>query len=124
MMGEQDEQNINLLAEALADVLNKENALIVSSTDLSHFYPYDKAALLDRVVVNDINAFNEEKLITDLDRKRCEMCGGGPAIAAMKAARLMGADQSKVLIYRNSGDVTGDKSQVVGYLSAVIYKNK
>jgi AmmeMemoRadiSam system protein B len=124
MMGNQDSENITLLAEALADGLKDENALIVASTDLSHFYSYDKAALLDRIVVNDINEFNEEKLIDDLDRKRCEMCGGGPASVAMKAARFLGADRSKVLIYRNSGDVTGDKSQVVGYLSAIIYKSK
>jgi AmmeMemoRadiSam system protein B len=122
MMGDQSKENIAVLAEALAQELQNKNALIVASTDLSHFYPYDKAALLDHIVVNDINAFNEDKLIDDLDRKRCEMCGGGPAAAAMKAARLLGANRSKVLIYRNSGDVTGDKGEVVGYLSSVLYK--
>jgi AmmeMemoRadiSam system protein B len=123
IMGEQDKENITILAEALGHVLKNKNALIVASTDLSHFYPYDKATLLDRIVVNDINAFNEDKLIEDLHRKRCEMCGGGPAAAAMKAARLLGANRSKVLLYRNSGDVTGDKGQVVGYLSSVLYKS-
>jgi AmmeMemoRadiSam system protein B len=122
MMGEQDKENITVLAEALAHVLKDKKALTVASTDLSHFYNYDKAALLDRVVIDDINAFNEDKLIDDLHRKRCEMCGGGPAAAAMKTARLLGADKSKVLLYRNSGDVTGDKGQVVGYLSSVLYK--
>jgi len=122
MMGDQEKENITMLAEALGHVLRNKNALIVASTDLSHFYNYDRAALLDRVVIDDINAFNEDKLIDDLNRKRCEMCGGGPAIAVMKAARLLGANRSKVLIYRNSGDVTGDKGQVVGYLSSVLYK--
>jgi AmmeMemoRadiSam system protein B len=122
MMGDQEKENITMLAEALGHVLRNKNALIVASTDLSHFYNYDRAALLDRVVIDDINAFNEDKLIDDLNRKRCEMCGGGPAIAVMKAARLLGANRSKVLIYRNSGDVSGDKGQVVGYLSSVLYK--
>ena len=67
-------------------------------------------------------AFNEDKLFDDLDKNRCEMCGGGTAIAAMKAARLLGANKSEILSYRNSGDVFGEKSEVVGYLSAVQYK--
>lgn len=123
MMGEQDLKTIEALADALAHVLKKKSALIVASTDLSHFYTYDKASILDRVVIDDINAFNEEKLMDDLTLNRCEMCGGGPAAAVMKAARFLGATQSKVLIYRNSGDVTGDKGQVVGYLSSVLYKS-
>ena len=50
------------------------------------------------------------------------MCGGGPAIVAMKASRLLGATKSQVLLYRNSGDISGDQSEVVGYLSAVFIK--
>ena len=94
----------------------------MASTDLSHFYNYDRAALLDEVVVENVRNFDEEKLLSDLNADRCEMCGGGPAIVAMKASKLLGADKSDVLLYRNSGDVTGDKSEVVGYMSAVLYK--
>lgn len=122
VMGGQGRENIEALANGLAAVLKDRSALIVASTDLSHFYEYDRAVLLDMVVIEDVNTFNEDKLFNDLDKNRCEMCGGGTAIAAMKAARLLGANKSEILSYRNSGDVFGEKSEVVGYLSAVQYK--
>ena len=53
-----------------------------------------------------------------------EACGGGPIVAAMIAAERLGANQAKVLKYANSGDVTGDKSRVVGYGAAVFYADK
>jgi len=122
VMGDQNKDNINALAKGLFEVLQNKKALIVASTDLSHFYNYDRATLLDEVVVENVKNFDEEKLLSDLSADRCEMCGGGPAIVAMKASKMLGADKSDVLLYRNSGDVTGDKSEVVGYMSAVIYR--
>jgi len=122
VMGEQNHENIEALSSGLAEVLKDKKALIVASSDLSHFYNYDKASLLDEVVVDSINNFDEEKLFSDLQAQRCEMCGGGPVMVTMKACRKLGANKSEVLLYRNSGDVTGDKSEVVGYLSAVMYK--
>ena len=51
------------------------------------------------------------------------MCGGAPAVAVLKAALARGADRVKILKYSDSGDITGDKSSVVGYVAAVIYKS-
>ncbi len=122
VMGNQDHANIMVLADALTELLQGKQALIVASSDLSHYHSSDKANVLDNVVVEHINNFDEDRLEEDLQRGLCEMCGGGPVIAMMKACRNLGANKSKVLIYRNSGDVTGERSQVVGYLSAMIYK--
>ena len=122
VMGEHTRENINMLAQGLYQVLKNENTLIVASTDLSHFYNNEEASALDQVVIENIKNFDEEKLYQDLHSGKCEMCGGGPAMAAMKASKLFGAKKSEVLLYRNSGDITGDKSEVVGYLSAVFYK--
>jgi len=61
------------------------------------------------------------QLADDLANGACEMCGGGPVLAAMKACRQLGANKSKVLLYRNSGDVSGEKEQVVGYLAGLLY---
>jgi len=122
VMGNQDYENIKILSDSLSKVLKGKNALIVASTDLSHYYNYGKASVLDDVVVDSIKRFDEEKLYKDLQGGLCEMCGGGPVITAMKTCRTLGADKSKVLLYRNSGDVTGDKNQVVGYLSAMFYE--
>jgi len=122
VMGEHSDDNIQSLANGLAQVLKDKKALIVASTDLSHFYSDEKANSLDQIVVNNIEDFNEEKLFRNLQSGACEMCGGGPAVATMKACKLLGATKSKVLLYRNSGDISGDRSNVVGYLSAVFLK--
>ncbi len=122
VMGEHSQDNIQVLADALKTVLFNEKALIVASSDLSHFYDDEKANALDQVVVENLENFDDDKLFKDLQSGRCEMCGGGPALATMKASRLLGADQSKVLLYRNSGDITGDRKEVVGYLSAIFYQ--
>jgi AmmeMemoRadiSam system protein B len=122
-IGEQNHDNLETLAKALGTVLHNRKALIVASTDLSHFYDSQKAQNLDSVVSNDIKNFNEDDLFTHLNSGDCEMCGGGPVVATMKACKLLGADQSQVLKYRTSGDITGDQNEVVGYLSAVFYKS-
>jgi AmmeMemoRadiSam system protein B len=122
VMGEHSRDNIQSLAEGLANVLKDKKALLVASTDLSHFYDDEKANLLDQVVVDDVENFDEEKLFQDLQSGECEMCGGGPAIAVMKACKLLGATKSQVLLYRNSGDISGDRSEVVGYLSAIFMR--
>jgi hypothetical protein len=121
-MGNQDKENIDILADSLSRVLQDKNALVVASSDLSHYHRHDRAALLDKVVVDAVNNFDEEKLYKALQDGLCEMCGGGPVITAMKVCRNLGAKRSRVLLYRNSGDVTGERNQVVGYLSAVLYK--
>ncbi len=122
VMGDQNLLNIDILSDALSHTLKGRDALIVASSDLSHFHDYDTAVELDQRVVGAVNTFNEDKLYDELRNDKCEMCGGGPVIAMMKASKRLGADKSKVLTYRNSGDVTGDRSRVVGYLSAVFYK--
>ena len=94
----------------------------MASSDLSHFYNSQKASNLDKVVIEDIKAFNEDRLFQDLQSGKCEMCGGGPVMAAMKASKLLGANKSEVMMYRHSGDISGDQSEVVGYLSAIFYQ--
>ena len=59
----------------------------------------------------------------DLDSGKGEACGGGPVVAVMVAAKELGANRAKVLKYMNSGDVTGDRSGVVGYAAAVFFRN-
>ncbi|MDY7031909.1 MAG: AmmeMemoRadiSam system protein B [Thermodesulfobacteriota bacterium] len=124
VMGSQDFESCRILSNAIVNVIKDDDVLIVASSDLSHFYHYDKAVRLDRVVLDHIEKFDAKGLARDLAEGRCEACGGGPMITAMLIAKKLGANNSKVLKYANSGDVTGDKSGVVGYASAVIYKNQ
>ena len=122
VMGNQDRGNIQILSDTLVKTLKGKNALIVASTDLSHYYSHAKASVLDDVVIESTKNYDEEKLYDDLQSGACEMCGGGPLITTMKACRELGATKSKVLLYRNSGDVTGDRNQVVGYMSGMFYE--
>lgn len=121
VMGDQSSVFVNELARKLAEVMDEET-IIVASSDLSHFYNANQADQLDSVVEKRINDFDYEQLQKDLDSHRCEACGGGPIVAMMKAAALRNFNKAKVLKRTDSGDVTGDKSEVVGYLSAVVYE--
>ena len=123
VMGDQDYYTCEELSRAIVKAIEGKKALLVASTDLSHFYPYERAVALDSVVLERVNAFDPEGLSKDLKMGKCEACGGGPMVAVMLAAKALGANRAKVLKYANSGDVTGDRSSVVGYMAAAIYRS-
>jgi predicted class III extradiol MEMO1 family dioxygenase len=102
--------------------LHGKNMLLIASSDLSHYHTYHEAEQLDQIFIDDVKAFNEEQLMKSLEEETTEACGGGPTIAVMTAAKLLGANQVNILHHCNSGDVTGDHSQVVGYLSAALFR--
>jgi len=91
----------------------------VASSDLSHYHDSRRAAQLDRVMVDAVERFDPEAVERALARNPGHACGGGPIVAVMRAARTLGAGDARVLCYADSGDVSGDRSAVVGYLSAV-----
>jgi AmmeMemoRadiSam system protein B/AmmeMemoRadiSam system protein A len=111
------------LASAIAETVKGKNVLLIASTDLSHFHTYKTAVDLDRIVLNRIERFDAEGLNRDLKNNRAEACGGGPVVTIMLAARALGANKGQVLKYLNSGDVTGDRSRVVGYAAGVFYQS-
>lgn len=121
MMGSQEWDICQTLARGLAKVLESRNALLVASTDLSHFHSQLQAQRLDRIVVDMVNAFDPERLARELATGRTEACGGGPVVATLLAAKTLGATGARVLKYATSGDVTGDYSGVVGYMAAAIF---
>lgn len=120
VMGDQGKVFIDDLSEQVAKAVDEKTA-IVASSDLSHFYSKQRAFELDSIVAKHITDFDFEKLQNDLDSRRCEACGGGPIVVLMKAAAKLNKRKSMLLHRSDSGDVSGDNSEVVGYLSAVIY---
>ncbi len=120
VMGDQSSIYVNELADMLADSVD-ENTVIVSSSDLSHYYTHEEANRLDSVIEERINDFDFNSLQKDFDLRNCEACGGGPILSMMKAANKLNKKHSKVLHRTDSAYTSGDYSQVVGYLSAVIY---
>ena len=123
VMGDQDRHTCEELAEAIYMSASDKRILIIGSSDLSHFHIYEKAVKLDSVALDHIKRMDAEGLLKDMRSGLCEACGGGPMAVAMMVAKRLGADRSRLLKYANSGDVTGDKSSVVGYASAVFYKD-
>ncbi|HDL19301.1 MAG TPA: AmmeMemoRadiSam system protein B [Bacteroidetes bacterium] len=110
------------LGEVVAKLVRHENALIVASSDLSHYYPAGEAEKMDKRIIKRVNAFDYDGLWDEIEAKNSEACGAGPMLACMVAAKKIGANKSEVLLYQHSGNVTGDHSEVVGYLSAVLYQ--
>ncbi len=119
-------RNWKLLAEALYNVLRDEkNFVIVASSDMSHYLPYEKANEKDARTIEVIKAFDPDLLYRASlgeDRPDSLMCGYGAVCAVMEACGRLGADEVKILKYANSGDTSGMKDRVVGYLSAAFVK--
>ena len=120
VMGDQSRKYVDALGKALAEVADEETLIVVSS-DLSHFYSREQAEQLDRKIETSIEQMDYEELQTNLERKNCEACGGGGIAALLKAAQIKGKENVKILARTDSAEITGDTSEVVGYLSAVIY---
>ena len=121
LMGSQEREEVDLLAQALVEALEGRDALLVASSDLSHYHPAPEANAIDARVVEDVRRLDPDALMRRLETFHGHACGGGPMVAVMKAARGRGADRATVLKYGDSGDVAeGDKAQVVGYLAAAL----
>ena len=95
--------------------------LLVASSDLSHYEDSRRAAVLDAVVLERVEALDAEGLMSALEREPRHACGGGPMVTVLHAARRLAASSARVLRYADSGDVSGDKSAVVGYMAAAIW---
>ena len=121
LMGSQERGEVDALAGALGRALRQRDALLIASSDLSHYHPAAVANALDAKVVSDVAGFDPEGLMDRLESHHGHACGGGPMVAVMKAARERGATQATILRYADSGDAgDGDKSRVVGYLAAAL----
>lgn len=110
------------LGLSMAKAIQGHNAILVASTDLSHFYPQKVANKLDEEVLRRVEAFDPEGVLNAEEEGVGFACGRGALAAVLWAARELGADNVKILRHATSGDVTGDYSQVVGYGAAVIMK--
>jgi MEMO1 family protein len=125
LMGYQDRETIGALAEAMVAAFRTRRALLIASTDLSHYFDATTAESLDRRVQDCVPEVDADRFLAvfeqypEGDRGRYVACGGGPAIAVMRAARLLGATAGRVLRYSHSGVISGDYDGVVGYMAAI-----
>ena len=120
-MSRQDMDSARIVAEAVAGVLRSRRILVVASTDLSHFHSYDAAAKMDQAFIARVEQADIEAIAVETDASKIEACGTGPVLALLMLGEAMGWPPPRLLRYANSGDVTGDRRQVVGYGAMAIY---
>ena len=118
VMGFQRRETAYALGEAIAGAVSGRKAILIASTDLSHYHSATSAATLDDKLIQCVRRFDPDGLMSLLEAVPEHACGGGPTVAVMRAAKILGAADSSVLKYGDSGDVSGDKDAVVGYLAA------
>jgi len=99
------------MADALLPVID-DHTLLVASSDLSHYHPYEEARVKDSACVQAVTSMNFAAM------KEQEACGLGPILTVMYLAKAKGWTPRR-LDYRNSGDTAGDKRAVVGYAAVV-----
>jgi AmmeMemoRadiSam system protein B len=116
----QDTDTSAELGNALAKTLEPIDSLIIASTDFSHYEPYSVAYKKDSKVAEAILRMNPAEVGATVERDGVSMCGPGPVMAAMTAAKAMGATISEKLCYATSGDTSGSRGEVVGYGSFVM----
>lgn len=116
----QDPETAREVGETIAKSILGENAVIVASTDLTHYEPHSEAAAKDRKVIDAVLNLDASGVAQVVDSLGVSMCGPGPVMAAIAAAKALKAERGELLAYATSGDVTGDRSSVVGYASITL----
>ncbi len=120
--GTRDYNDALALADALSVVLaGRQDFLVVASTDLSHFHGYDEANSIDGRLIEVLKMMDGKIAYDDVRMGAGEMCGVMPVSTMLMAAKKMRYDKIEVLKYANSGDTSGRKEEVVGYLAAALY---
>ncbi len=110
------------LGKALADVVSdqKEPVLIVASSDMNHYESDAVTRAKDHQAIERILTLDARGLFEVVTQQDISMCGFGPAVAMLTAARTLGATSAELVKYANSGDVSGDRNMVVGYAGVVV----
>jgi hypothetical protein len=115
-------ENLKSFGIALAETIKKSGGktLIVASSDFSHYEQAKTAREKDYLCFAAIQALDADKLLDEVTGKDISMCGYLPVYVAITAAKELGATRGELITYANSGDVTGDQTEVVGYGALVI----
>lgn len=117
----QDSASAREVGQTVGRVLAGKNAVVIASSDMTHYEPQASAEKKDKLALGAIEAMNEAELFSIAENQNLTACGVGPIVALIAATKVLGVKKAKLLCYRTSGDVIGDYSSVVGY-AAVCFK--
>ncbi len=110
------------LADSIGEAIEGRNAVVIASSDLSHYVPHDAAWQKDAKAIDVIKTLDAKKFHEAVERSGISACGYGPVTTMMLCTKRIGAKKCEVLRYATSGDITGDRLSVVGYCSAKLAK--
>ena len=119
----QDPESSSEVGQATAKALSGKNAVVIASTDMTHYEPQERAEKKDKTAIDAIIKMDEEQYYSIIESHTISTCGCGPTIATIVAAKKSGASKAQLLCYKTSGDITGDLSTVVGYASLMFLKS-
>lgn len=110
------------LAEGIARAVSSYNepVLLLASSDMSHYETRESSSIKDTMALENIKNLNPKGLYHTILENRITMCGMIPVTVVLKASMLLGADSGEIVRYTDSGEVSGDTNQVVGYAGALI----
>ncbi len=109
-------------AEGLAKAVEEDGAgaLIIASSDMSHYVPEETARRNDALAIEHILNLDPRGLFNTVIDQHISMCGAAAVVTMLYAAILLGASEARLAAYATSGEVTGDHSQVVGYAGIIV----
>lgn len=119
--------HIPAVAKRLAELLyesiysSTKRIVVLCSTDLSHYHRAHNAEQMDSVLLKDVTSLEPDNLWQDILKGNCEACGIGGILAMLYYGKLCTNAKMRVVQYTHSGIISGNDSQVVGYLSAKLY---
>ena len=121
LMGDQDIHTSKRLADIIVRLISsdKKKTLILASSDLSHYHSYEEAVKMDHLLIKDVCNIDPYSLNRHTLNGSCEACGKGAIMTVLFIAKELDIRKATLLKYANSGDVTGEKSRVVGYMAVV-----
>ena len=118
----QDLQSAQEIGSALAEALANRNAVVIASSDFTHYESQTSVNRKDLAALDAVEALDEKQFYQILEAENVSACGYAPIAALMTYAKALGATKAEILSHKTSGDVTGDKSSVVGYAALAIKK--
>jgi AmmeMemoRadiSam system protein B len=118
----QDLESSHEVGHALGEVLSGQNAVVIASTDMTHYEPQRIAEKNDKMILDFALKMDEERYYSTVEAHNISTCGYGPTVALITASKMLGVKNASLLCYGTSGDITGDYSSVVGYASVAFSK--
>ncbi|NYT00975.1 MAG: MEMO1 family protein [Methanocellales archaeon] len=118
-MGLQDEETAKEVGIILANALKDRDIIVLASSDFTHYESDKVARENDNLVIEAILELDTSKFYSRIHERYISVCGHGPIAVVMETTKALGAEKGKLLKYATSGDVTGDRSSVVGYAGIV-----